>query len=170
MRRIALTAIAATLGWWMSILVGLTVGGAIGFLASPLVGRAVGGLLAGILGGAVEARSMASMRGRRLRFAAASALATAITATLLIDVQVMPWLVGAAFGASIAIAQGFAVGLPRRDVVLRALTSSAAWSLGFVVLHGGGTYGKLGVVAPGLAVVLLALASSPRVQPSVATA
>jgi hypothetical protein len=83
---------------------------------------------------------------------------------LLLDVQVLPWLVGGVFGATVALAQATAVGLPRRDTVLRVLTSSVAWSLGFLVLHADSTYGKAGVIAPGLAVLLLTLASSARVR------
>jgi len=49
----------------------MTLGGAIGFLSSPLVGRALGGLLAGLIGGAIEARTLRSTEGKRLRFAAA---------------------------------------------------------------------------------------------------
>jgi hypothetical protein len=160
MRRLALAAVGATLGWWLGILVGITLGGAVGFLASPLVGRALGGVLAGLIGGGIEARTLRTMDGKRFRFAAASAVATALAAILLLDVQVMPWLVGAGFGAALGAAQGQAVGLARRDVILRTLTSAAAWSLGFVVLHSGGTFGKLGVLAPGVAAILLAVASA----------
>jgi hypothetical protein len=162
MRRLVLAAVGATLGWWLGILVGITLGGAIGFLASPIVGRALGGVLAGLIGGAIEARTLPSATGRRLGFTAASALATALAAVLLLDVQVMPWLVGGLFGAMLAGAQARALGLGRRDALLRTLTSTAAWSLGFVVLHAGGPSGKLGVLAPGLAAVLLALASARR--------
>ena len=163
MRRLAVAALGATLGWWLGVLVGITLGGAVGFLASPLVGRALGGILAGLIGGAIEARTLRAMDGKRLRFAAASAAATALAAVLLLDVQSMPWLVGAVFGAALGAAQAQAVGLPRREVLLRTLTGSVAWSLGFVVLHSGGTFGKLGVLAPGVAAVLLAVASVRRV-------
>lgn len=162
MLRVALAALGATLGWWLGILVGITLGGAIGFLSSPLVGRALGGLLAGLIGGAIEARTLQSTQGKRLRFAAASGLATALAAMLLLDVQVMPWLVGGVFGAVLGAAQAQAARLARRDVLLRSLTSTAAWSLGFTVLHAGGTFGKLGVLAPGLAAILLALVSVRR--------
>jgi hypothetical protein len=160
MARIALTALLATLGWWMGILLGSTIGGVVGIFASPIAGRIVGGLLAGLIGGAVEGRAMPSMRGKRLRFSFATAVASAILAVLLLDVQVLPWLVGGVFGAAIALAQAGAVRLPARASILRAATSAAAWSIGFVLLHAGGTCGKLGVVAPGLAVVLLAVASA----------
>jgi hypothetical protein len=100
------------------------------------------------------------MRGKRLRFATASALATALAALALVDVQVMPWLVGGLFGATIALAQSFAVRLPRRAALLRAATSAAGWSLGFVVLRDGGAYSKLGVLGPAVAGVLLATASA----------
>lgn len=159
MVRLALTAVLATLGWWMGILLGATIGGVVGIFASPLAGRIVGGLLAGLLGGAVEGRALPAARGKRLRFGFASAIATAIMAVLLLDVQVLPWLVGGAFGATLALAQAGAIGLPLRSASLRTLASAAAWSLGFVALHAGGGFGKLGVLAPGLAVVLLALAS-----------
>lgn len=164
MLRVLLAALGATFGWWLGILAGSTMGGAVAWFASPLAGRLVGGLFAGLIGGAIEARSNVSMRGKRLRFTGATALVTAVVTLLLLDVQVLPWLVGGVFGAAIALAQAKALGLARRDAVLRALTSSAAWSLGFFVLHTGGAYGKLGVVAPGLAVLLLALASSSRVR------
>ncbi len=166
MRRLAVAVLGATLGWWLGILVGITLGGAIGFLASPLVGRALGGILAGLIGGAIEARTNQAMDGKRLRFAAASAAATALAAMLLLDVQTMPWLVGAAFGAALGAAQAQAVLLARRDVALRTLTSAVAWSLGFVVLHHGGTFGKLGVLAPGVAAILLAVASARRLAPA----
>ena len=156
MLRLGLAALGATLGWWLGMLVGITLGGAFGFLTSPLVGRALGGLLAGLIGGALEARALPSMKGKRRRFAVASALSTALAAMLLLDVQVMPWLVGGLFGAALGAAQAQAVGLARRDVLLRALASSAAWSLGLVVLHAGGSFGKLGVLAPALAAVLVA--------------
>jgi hypothetical protein len=157
MLRLVLTALLATLGWWVGILLGSTIGGLVGIFSSPIAGRIVGGLLAGIIAGAVEARAMPSMRGKRLRFSFATAAATAILTVLLLDVQVLPWLVGGAFGAAIALAQGGAVRLPARQTLLRAATSAAAWSLGFVLLHAGGACGKLGVIAPGLAVLLLAL-------------
>ena len=160
MARIALTALLATLGWWMGILLGSTIGGVVGIFASPLAGRIVGGLLAGLIGGAVEGRATPALRGKRLRFSFATAFATATLAVLLLDVQVLPWLVGGVFGAATALAQTGAVRLPARASILRATTSAAAWSMGFVFLHAGGTCGKLGVVAPGLAVVLLALASA----------
>jgi len=162
MARIALTALLATLGWWMGILLGSTIGGVVGIFASPLAGRIVGGLLAGLIGGAVEGRATPALRGKRLRFSFATAFATATLAVLLLDVQVLPWLVGGVFGAATALAQTGAVRLPARASILRATTSAAAWSMGFVFLHAGGTCGKLGVVAPGLAVVLLALASARR--------
>lgn len=157
MKRGLLAAPFATLGWWMGILIGITLGGLIGFLVSPVVGRALGGLLAGVIGGAIEARSSASLRGMRLRFTGATALATALATVLLLGVESMPWLVGGVFGGAIAAAQAVAIGLARRAAISRVLTSAAAWSLGFAVLHHGGTYGKLGVLAPGLAVLLLAL-------------
>jgi hypothetical protein len=159
MLRLLLTAVLATLGWWLGILLGSTIGGVVGIFASPLAGRIVGGVLAGLVGGAVEGRALPSMRGKRLRFAFATAIATAIVTVLLLDVQVLPWLVGGVFGVAIALAQAGAVRLPARLAVLRGATSAAAWSLGFVLLHAGGTCGKLGVIAPGLAVVLLAVAS-----------
>jgi hypothetical protein len=159
MARIALTALLATLGWWMGILIGSTIGGVVGIFASPIAGRIVGGLLAGLIGGAVEGRAMPSMRGKRGRFSLATAVASAILAVLFLDVQVLPWLVGGVFGAAIALAQAGAVRLPARASMLRAATSAAAWSMGFVLLHAGGTCGKLGVVAPGLAVILLAVAN-----------
>lgn len=162
MARIALTALLATLGWWMGILLGSTIGGVVGIFASPLAGRIVGGLLAGLIGGAVEGRATPALRGKRLRFSFATAFATATLAVLLLDVQVLPWLVGGVFGAATALAQTGAVRLPARASILRATTSAAAWSMGFVFLHAGGTCGKLGVVAPGLAVVLFALASAKR--------
>ena len=162
MARIALTALLATLGWWMGILLGSTIGGVVGIFASPLAGRIVGGLLAGLNGGAVEGRATPALRGKRLRFSFATAFATATLAVLLLDVQVLPWLVGGVFGAATALAQTGAVRLPARASILRATTSAAAWSMGFVFLHAGGTCGKLGVVAPGLAVVLFALASAKR--------
>jgi hypothetical protein len=164
MPRLAIAALGATLGWWLGILVGMTLGGAIGFLSSPLVGRALGGILAGLIGGAIEARTVRSMAGRRLSFAVASALATSLSALLLLDVQVMPWLVGALFGATLGGAQAQAIGLGRQDSLLRTLTSTVAWSLGFIVLHVGGTFGRFGVLAPGLAVLLVALASARRVS------
>ncbi len=160
MARVALTAVLATLGWWMGILLGSTIGGLVLVFASPLAGHIVGGLLAGLIGGAVEGRGMPSMRGKRLRFSFATAMACALLAVLLLDVQVLPWLVGGMFGAAIALAQAGAVRLAARASVLRAATSAAAWSMGFVLLHAGGTCGKLGVIAPGLAVVLLAVASA----------
>lgn len=162
MARIALTALLATLGWWMGILLGSTIGGVVGIFASPLAGRIVGGLLAGLIGGAVEGRATPALRGKRLRFSFATAFATATLAVLLLDVQVLPWLVGGVFGAATALAQTGAVRLPARASILRTTTSAAAWSMGFVFLHAGGTCGKLGVVAPGLAVVLFALASAKR--------
>jgi hypothetical protein len=162
MLRLALAALGATLGWWLGILVGMSLGGAIGFLSGPLVGRALGGILAGLIGGSIEARALRSTEGRRLRFVVASALATALTAMLLLDVQVMPWLVGGAFGLVLGGAQAGALAVGRRDALLRALTSAVAWSLGFTVLHLGGSLGKLGVLAPGLATVLLSLASGGR--------
>ena len=162
MARIALTALLATLGWWMGILLGSTIGGVVGIFASPLAGRIVGGLLAGLIGGAVEGRATPALRGKRLRFSFATAFATATLAVLLLDVQVLPWLVGGVFGAATALAQTGAVRPPARASILRATTSAAAWSMGFVFLHAGGTCGKLGVVAPGLAVVLFALASAKR--------
>lgn len=162
MRRLAVAALGATLGWWLGVLVGITLGGAVGFLSSPLFGRALGGILAGLIGGAIEARTLPAMDGKRLRFAAASAAATALAALFLLDVQSMPWLVGAVFGAALGAAQAQAVGLARRDLFLRTLTGSVAWSLGFVVLHAGGTFGKLGVLAPGVAAILLAVARVRR--------
>ena len=162
MARIALTALLATLGWWMGILLGSTIGGVVGIFASPIAGRIVGGLLAGLIGGAVEGRAMPALRGKRLRFSFATAVTTAILTVLLLDVQVLPWLVGGVFGAAIALAQSGAVRLPLRQSILRAATSAAAWSLGFVLLHAGGTGGKLGVIAPGLAVVLLAVVSMTK--------
>jgi hypothetical protein len=162
MLRLGLAALGATLGWWLGMLVGITLGGAIGFLASPLVGRALGGLLAGLIGGAIEARTLRTMKGKRLRFAAASALATALAAMLLLDVQVLPWLVGGLFGTMLGAAQAQATGLGRRDSLLRTAFGAVAWSLGFVVLHAGGSFGKLGVLAPAIAALLLALASANK--------
>ena len=161
MLRLGLAALGATLGWWLGMLVGITLGGAFGFLASPLVGRALGGLLAGLIGGAIEARTIPALKGKRLRFAAASALATALSAMLLLDVQVLPWLVGGLFGTMLGAAQAQAAGLGRRDSIHRTLASAVAWSLGFMVLHAGGSLGKLGVLAPALAALLLALGSTP---------
>jgi hypothetical protein len=160
MARIALTPLLATLGWWMGILLGSTIGGVVGIFASPIAGRIVGGLLAGLIRGAAEGRGMPSMRVKRLRCSFATAVTSAILAVLLLDVQVLPWLVGGVFGAAVALAQAGAVRLPARASILRAGTSAAAWSIGFVLLHAGGACGKLGVIAPGFAVVLLAVASA----------
>jgi hypothetical protein len=160
--RLVLTALLATLGWWLGILFGSTVGGLVGIFASPIAGRITGGLLAGLIGAAIEARATPSMRGKRLQFSGASALTTALVTVVLLDVQALPWLVGGLFGAALALAQAAALGLPRRSTLLRTLTSTAAWSLGFVALHAGGGLGKVGVLAPGLAVILLALASRHR--------
>jgi hypothetical protein len=87
MARIALTPLLATLGWWMGILLGSTIGGVVGIFASPIAGRIVGGLLAGLIRGAAEGRGMPSMRVKRLRFSFATAIACAILAVLLLDVQ-----------------------------------------------------------------------------------
>lgn len=164
MLRVLLAALGATFGWWLGILAGSTIGGAVGWFATPLAGRLVGGLCAGLIGGAIESSTNASTRGKRLRFTGATALVTTAVTLLLLDVQSMPWLVGGVFGAAISLAQARALGLARRDAVLRVLTSATAWSLGFFVLQAGGTWGKLGVSAPGLAAVALALASSRRVR------
>jgi hypothetical protein len=164
MLRLALAAIGATLGWWIGILLGMTLGGAIGFFVSPLAGRILGGLFAGAVGGAVEARSNSGLRGMRLRFTGASSLATSLAAALLLDVQVLPWLVGGLFGVSLGAAQATAMRLPPRDALFRALTSSVSWSIGFLVLRDAGASAKLGVLAPGVAVLLLAVASSPRLR------
>jgi hypothetical protein len=160
MLRLALAAIGATLGWWFGILLGMTLGGAIGFFASPLAGRVLGGLCAGLIGGAVEARANPSFRGARLRFAAASAIATAVVAVLLLDLQVLPAAVGATFGMSLGAAQATALGLSRRGSLVRVLASAAAWSIGFVVLRDAGAYAKLGVLAPGAVVLLVAAAGA----------
>lgn len=163
MLRLLVTALGATFGWWIGILAGITIGAPIGFFVGPVAGRVVGGIVAGLIGGAIEARSNPAMRGKRLRFTGATALATAIASVLLLDGQVLPWLVGGAFGAAIGGAQAAAVSLPRREALLRAATSAAGWSLGFIVLHdGGASYSKLGVLGPGLAAIILALASVPR--------
>jgi hypothetical protein len=116
-------------------------------------------VLAGLIGGAVEARALPVLRGKRLRFAVASAVATALATLALLDVQVLPWLVGGAFGAALGAAQSLSVRLGRAYTLLRTVTSAAAWSLGFVVLHEGGRFGKLGVLAPGIAAVLLHVAT-----------
>jgi hypothetical protein len=161
--RLALTALLATLGWWLGILLGSTVGGLVGIFASPIAGRITGGLLAGLIGAAIEARATPSTRGKRLPFTGASAVTTALVTVLLLDVRVLPWLVGGTFGAALALAQAGALGLGcTRSTLLRTLTSTVAWSLGFVALHAGGGLGKVGVLAPGLAVVLLALTSRHR--------
>jgi hypothetical protein len=157
--RVLLAALGATFGWGLGILVGSTIGGAIGVFVSPFAGRAIGGLLAGAIAGAIESRANTAMRGKRLRFTGATAVMTAIVTVLLVDVHILFWLVGAAFGAATAAAQAKALGLARRDAILRVLTSSAAWSLGFLVLDVGGKYGKIGLIAPGLAAVVFALAT-----------
>jgi hypothetical protein len=143
-------------------------GGAIGFFVSPLAGRALGGLLAGLVAGAVEARATPGTRGRRLRFVGATALLT----VLMLGVQELPWLVGAGFGATVALAQAAALALPRRDATLRAIASSAAWAVGFALLHHGGACAKIGALAPAIAVIIVALASasSRGARPSVACA
>lgn len=164
MLRVLLAALGATFGWWLGILAGSMLGGAVAWFASPMAGRLVGGLCAGLIGGAIESGSTVSMRGKRLRFTGATALVTALLTLLLLEVQVLPWLIGGVVGAALAVAQAKALGLARRDAILRLLTSAATWSLGFFVLQTGGPYGKIGVIAPGLAAVLLALASSSRVR------
>jgi hypothetical protein len=162
MLRLAITVAGATLGWWMGILAGTTIGGMFLFFGGSIAGRLVGGLLAGLIGGGIEAATLAASRGRRLRFTGASAVATAIVALLLLGVQSVPWLVGGVFGAALGLSQALAMGLPRRDAALRTLTSAAAWAVGFVILHGGGSFGRLGVLAPGVAALLLAGLSSKR--------
>ena len=159
--RLVLTAVFATLGWWLGILLGSAIGGVVGIFASPIAGRIVGGLLAGLVGGAVEGRALPATRGKRLRFSFATAITTAIVAVLLLDVQVLPWLVGGVFGGAIALAQAGAVGLRRRSTALRTATRRprGRWVR---ALHAGGSLAKLGVLAPGLAVVLLAVASAAR--------
>lgn len=157
-------ALGATLGWWMGILVGISFGAPIGFLVSPLSGRAIGGIIAGLVAGAIEARSTSALRGKRLRFTGATALATALVTVVLLDVQSLPWLVGAAFGAAIGLAQAGAVGLGRRDASVRAAALAVGWSFGFLVLKDGGALSKLGVLAPALSALLIGLAASPRVS------
>lgn len=161
MVRVALAALGATFGWWLGILMGSTVGGALNWFVSPVLGRMIGGLLAGLIGAAIEARFMSSLRGKRLQFTGATALVTAVATLLLIDVHALPWLVGGVFGAAIAVAQAKVLGLGSRDAILRTLSSSVAWSLGFALLQHGGAYEKLGVLAPGLAVILFALSGAP---------
>jgi hypothetical protein len=160
MARVLGAALGAALGWWLGILVGSALGGAIGFFVSPLAGRALGGLLAGLVAGAVEARLTPGTRGRRLRFVGATALAAALVTVLLLGVQELPWLVGAGFGATVALAQAVALALPRRDAALRAVASSAAWAVGFALLHHGGACAKIGALAPAVAVIVVALASA----------
>ncbi|MBX3198328.1 MAG: hypothetical protein KF894_09380 [Labilithrix sp.] len=155
--------LAASAGWWLAVLAGSTLGGAFGWFVSPLAGRLVGGVVAGLVGGALEARANGSLRGRRLGFTGASAVVTTLFALTLLDVEVLPWLVGGVFGGALGAAQGLAAGLGRRGVSLRASTSAAAWSLGFIVLQASGPASKLGLLAPALAGLLLHLASRRRV-------
>ncbi|MBX3206592.1 MAG: hypothetical protein KF764_16080 [Labilithrix sp.] len=157
--RLLARGLVASLGWWLAVLAGSTLGGAFGWFVGPLAGRLVGGVVAGLVGGAIEARANGDLRGKRLCFTGASAVVTTLFALALLDVEAVPWLVGAVFGGALGAAQGLAVGLGRRDVGLRASTSAAAWSLGFVALQAAGPASKLGLLAPALAGLLLHLAS-----------